>query len=237
MDFPKISNKLAFFDFDRTLVAHSYSREYAAARKDSFMMDCLYSLTALNEEHAADRPLPCMQWYVKKLFDAGYGLFCLTHEQSNLRDELKKEQLKTFYPGMPMTYLTVGEPGHKIDMIKAVAAAECCDLSDIILVDDRMETINEAQALGIDAKHLSDIVVLYEYGNMSEQQDIMIKPKGFADYVKDDPSVMDVILYEEIEAHGSGRVQEGIPDEELERAVRECRQLIEGRKNLQEKIG
>ena len=175
MEFPNVNNRLAFFDFDRTLVAHQYSEEYTKAQADGYLMECVFSLTSLAVEHADDRPLPCMQWYVKKLAQEGYGLFCLTHEVFNLRDRLKQKQLARFYPDVPMTYLTVDTPEHKIDMMKAVAMTECCAFSDVIFVDDRMETVQMAKVAGMDAKHLSDIVVLYEQERDVQEQDILIR--------------------------------------------------------------
>lgn len=178
VEFPNVNNKLAFFDYDRTLVAHTHSREFMAARKDDYMMECLYMLTALEEEHASDRPLPCMQWFLKKLHEDGYGIYVLTHEPFNLRNNLKQRQLEEFFPGIPIAYLTVDSPEHKVDMMRAVAVAECCSLSDIIFVDDQMATVSAAVRAGIDGRHLSDIVVLYECGQAEEEQEMFLKPGG-----------------------------------------------------------
>lgn len=172
-----IKNKLAFFDFDRTLVAHDYSQDYKMT--DDYFMQCVYMLTSLEKEHANDRPLPCMQWYARKLFHEGYKLYCLTHEIFNLRDQLKQDQLKQFYPDTPMTYITVNEAGHKLEMMTAVAMTECCELSNVIFVDDRIDTIKSVMAAGIDAKHLSDIVVMYESEKISQEQTMYMKPNGF----------------------------------------------------------
>lgn len=225
IQFPNINNKLAFFDFDRTLVAHTYSKEYAKVRTGNYFMECVYCLTALMEEHAMDKPLPCMQWYAKKLFDDGYGLYVLTHEVFNLRDQLKKEQLKLFYPDTPMTYLTVDKPEHKVDMMMAIAAIEGCDLSDVIFIDDKMETVQMAQTAGIDAKHLSDIVTLYECRVTSQQQNVFIKPKGFADFLNEDPTLSEKITHE----HTDG-INTGFSDDELEKAYEECRKIVDKEK-------
>ena len=194
-----LPDKLAFFDFDRTLVAHAYPPEFLTVQQDSYFMECVWGLTALKEKHANDRPLPCMQWYAKKLFDEGYGLYCLTHEIFNLRDALKQEQLRTFYPDVRMTYLTVDSPDHKTDMMRAVAAVENCHLSDVIFVDDRMETVYQAQAAGIDARHLSDIVVLYESEMGRHEQDRILRPAGKADPAEEGPVLItpDDVLSEE----------------------------------------
>ena len=117
MEFPNVNNKLAFFDFDRTLVAHTHSPEFMRDRGGNYFMECLHMLTNLEAEHAKDQPLPCMQWYAKKLFSEGYGLYVLTHEMFNLRNDLKMRELARFYPDTPMTYLTVDSPEHKIDMM------------------------------------------------------------------------------------------------------------------------
>lgn len=232
INFPKVNNKLAFFDFDRTLVAHTYSKEYIKASQESYMMECVYMLSGLKEEHAKDVPLPCMQWYTKKLFDDGYGLYCLTHEIFNLRDVLKQKQLKLFYSEAPMTYLTVMSPEYKIDMIKAIAMVECCDLSDIIFVDDRMDTINLALKAGINAKHLSDIAVMYETNLAAQQQDVELKQKNYMDYVMEDPSLLDKVTYEECTARSTG-----LPNEDWEKIFRECRQMAERSKKKEELVG
>lgn len=223
IQFPNINNKLAFFDFDRTLVTHTYSKDYVKVQ--NYFMECVYCLTSLVEEHAKDMPLPCMQWYTKKLFDDGYGLYVLTHEIFNLRDQLKKEQLKLFYPDTPMTYLTVDTPAHKIDMITAIAMTERCDLSDIIFVDDMMSTVQMAQAAGIDAKHLSDIAALYECRVTFQQQDTFIKPKGFADLLKEDPTLIEKVAHEKTD-----NMNIGFSDEELEKAYIECRKIVDNEK-------
>lgn len=218
MEFPKTNNKLAFFDYDWTLVVHNYSKEYLAAFVDGYLRDCYYMLTKLEEEHVNDKALPCMQWYVNKLFENGYGIFVITHEMNNLRDKLKQEKLALFYPDIPVTYLTVDCPEHKIDMMQAVALSEECDLSDVIFVDDRMETVNMAKAAGIDAKYLSDIALLYETRYAGWEQGTTLKPKGFEEYIKEDPSLMVKGIPEEVQ---------GFSDEGLEDVFEECRRLAE----------
>lgn len=98
-----------------------------------------------------------------------------------------------------MTYLTVDSPDHKTDMIRAVAAVENCHLSDVIFVDDRMETVYQAQAAGIDARHLSDIVVLYESEMSRHEQDRILRPAGKADPAEEGPVLItpDDVLSEE----------------------------------------
>lgn len=213
MEFPNVNNKLAFFDFDRTLVAHTYSPEFITHR-DNYFMECLHMLTNLEAEYANDRPLPCMQWYAKKLFGEGYGLYVLTHEMSNLRNDLKIKELAQFYPDIPMTYLTVDSPDHKIDMMRAVAYAEGCNLSDVIFVDDLMETVSKAIRAGINGKHLSDIAVLYESQIMPQEQTILIKPKELG---KCQP--------EETPKKELQAVDINFTEEDLEETMRQCRLL------------
>lgn len=241
VEFSKISNKLAFFDFDRTLVAHRYSREYMDARNEGYFKECVYALMALDEEHKNDRPLPCMQWYVKKLYDEGYGLYVLTHEIFNLRDQLKKSQLEQFYAGIPMTYFTVDAPEHKIDMMRAVAAAEKCDLSDVIFVDDMLSTVNMALNAGIDAKHLSDIVVLYETQHDHQEQDSLIRlddAGSFTDfsgemYTDADDMAQDTdgddgtSFLEEVARRKMEKERNEPSEEEMELAYRECCKVVE----------
>lgn len=217
MEFPKVDNKLAFFDYDWTLVVHNYSKDYLAAFVDGYLRDCYYMLTKIEEEHAGDKPLPCMQWYVNKLFENGYGIFVITHEMNNLRDELKKRKLKEFYSDIPVTYLTVDCPEHKVDMIEAVALSEGCELSDVIFVDDKMETVNMAKAAGIDAKYLSDIALLYETRYAAWQQGTVLKPKGVEETVKEDssPKAYDF------------RATPGFSDEGFNDVFEECRRLAE----------
>lgn len=211
-NFPTVNNKLAFFDFDRTLVAHRYPRE-AIVEREAYYNECVRALTVLTEDHACDRPLPCMQWYAKKLADEGYGLYVLTHEIFNLRDNLKKDQLSTFYPDTKMTYLSVDTPEHKIDMMKAVAYVEGCQLSDIIFVDDMLSTVNMAIREGIDGRHLSDIVVLYESEKAAQEQNMLMKKKHSAD--------------KEMDEDKQETRKSAIPDEEMDNMLRECRLLAE----------
>lgn len=212
VNFPEVNNKLAFFDFDRTLVAHQYSQESLRERQ-SYYFECLRALTVLEDDHAHDRPLPCMQWYTKKLSDEGYGLIVLTHEVFNLRDQLKKDQLARFYPDVKMTYLTVDSPEHKIDMMMAIAASEKCPLSDIIFVDDRISIVNAAIREGINGKHLSDIAVLYESELAYQEQDMLMKKRQPAAAAKP--------------ADTRENIQPDIPDEEMDNMLKECRLLAE----------
>lgn len=214
IDFPTVNNKLAFFDFDHTLITHTYSKEYCKDSAKSYFNECLYMLTSMDKVYENDKPLPCMQWYTNKLFEDGYGIYVLTHEFFNLRDNLKQAQLKKFYPNVPMTYLTVDTPEHKIDMIQAVAISEGCELSDIIFVDDKMETIKIALAAGINAKHLSNIVVLYENNRASRQQGSVLTLTG----VEEEPVV--TTEYDSILA-------ENISDNELNNILEDCRLLAE----------
>ena len=214
IEFPKVNNKLAFFDFDRTLVAHDYSRGFMSAREEGYFMECVWALTALTEEHAKDKPLPCMQWYAKKLYAEGYGLYCLTHEIFNLHDDLKKKQLALFYPDTPMTYLTVDSPEHKISMIRAIAMVEDCVLNDVIFVDDLIGTVNQALIAGIDAKHLSNIVTMYESQEGYHEQGILLRPT-------EDNNALDSIstMTEDVITELSERTQADIYEE--------CRKLVE----------
>lgn len=208
--FPAINNKLAFFDYDRTLVAHRYPRE-AIVEREAYYNECVRALTVLKDDHAFDRPLPCMQWYTKKLYDEGYGLYVLTHEVFNLRDKLKKEQLGLFYPDVKMTYLTVDTPEHKIDMIRAVADTEGCPLSDVIFVDDMLSTVNTAIRAGIDGRHLSDIVVMYETERTIQEQGKLMKKRNTE-------------IPDEETAHDR---QADITDDEMDNMLEECRILAE----------
>ncbi len=225
IEFPTINSKLAFFDFDRTLIAHDYSAEYIKSREEGYLMECFFMLTSLKEEHSGDRPLPCMQWYAKKLSEEGYGLYCLTHEIFNLRDQIKKDQLALYYSDTPMTYLTVDTPEHKIDMMTAVAMAEGCDLSDIIFVDDQMSTVYAALAAGINAKHLSDIVQMYESRKISEQQNYMLEPENNAVKPKEIPAPLKIPVDEKHEDEDSG-----ISEMELNRICREY-WIMSGKEN------
>ena len=223
VEFPIVNNKLAFIDFDRTMVAHTYSADYVKAEENNYFMECVYNLTVQEEEHANDRPLPCMQWYVKKLFDEGYGIYCLTHEIFNLRDQMKQEELKAFYPDIPMTYLTVDTPEHKIDMMKAVAMVECCDLSDVIFVDDLMSTVYQALLAGIDAKHLSDIVVMYEMQLLHQEQGVAIKP---VDLNGEDIQISNESSHETV-SDQAAETDMGISKLEMEQIFRECHKEVE----------
>lgn len=212
MEFPRINDKLAFFDFDETMMCHTHSHDYYRDIQGNYFKECLYMLTAMDQEHEGDRPLPCMKWYVNKLFEDGYGIYVLTHEIFNLRDKLKQDQLKHFYPNVPMTYLTVDTPEHKIDMIRAVAVSEGCELSDILFVDDNMKIIRMATAAGIDARHLSYVVALYENRTAFQQQGSVLTLTG---------TEKDEFIYR------SDPMQGIIPDMELNNILEDCRLLAQ----------
>lgn len=204
VEFPKINNKLAFFGYSQTLVCHMYPVGYTKAA--DYFTDCTRFLTAPANEYTTDMPLPCMQWYAKELFDEGYGLYCLSCGASSLRDQFKKERLSAYYPDTPMTYVSVDIRKHKVDMMKAIAAAECCSPSDVIFVDSNMETVYEALAAGMDAKHVSVIAAIYESRKRpSIQQDAYIKPQGM-----DGPFA-----------------DAGFLDRELTKTYEECRKIAE----------
>lgn len=217
MEFPKVNNKLAFFGFDQTLVAHRHP-----VHTGGYFARCLYLLTAPAEEHDGDRPLPCMQWYARKLHDEGYGLYCLTHGASNLNDKLKQGQLAAFYPDTPMTYLTVDLPEHKVGMMQAVAVTECCGPGDVIFVDDDMQTVELALAAGIDAKHLSDIVIMYERRAGADEQRAVIKPEGAGGLPADGAAPQETVRDGQIMGEECG-----FSDENLGDVYEECRRLAE----------
>lgn len=140
------------------------------------------------------------------------GIYVLTHEIFNLRDELKQDQLKHFYPNVPITYLTVDTPEHKIDMIRAVAVSEGCELADILFIDDNMKTIRMAAAAGIDARHLSYVVALYENRTAFQQQGSILTLTG---------TEKEELVYR------SDPTQGIIPDMELNNILEDCRLLAQ----------
>lgn len=155
-----ITPELVFFDFDRTLCVHDYPMQYQAS--DNYEDDCYCMLNALDELHAADRPLKCMQWFARKLRDNGANLFCLTHEIHSLRDGFKIRFLKDNYADTPMQYIAVDSTSHKIDMIKAIARTCDVPLIKCMLIEDRMQTIIEANAAGIQSYHVSNVMLWSE---------------------------------------------------------------------------
>lgn len=190
LEFPKVSPKLAFLSFEQTLVHHPIQ-----PRDPDYFTDCLCALTLVPD----GQPLPCMQWYAKKLFRKNYGLYCLSTAGSNLYDRTRQAELARHYPDVPMTFLTTDCPEHKVDLIRAVAAVENYDPGDILFVDDDARAVADALKAGIDAKHLSEIVLLYETGKHHQEQARCYNPAG---------------------------VSVGISDADLEQAYQECCSIV-----------
>lgn len=149
-----------FLDYDRTLFSHSYIAK--ASGDVGYETDAYIELSRLwrEREHAGDKPLRCMQWYVESQRADGARLFVLTHEIFNLRDECKKRMAIRHY-GI-YEYLAVDTPDHKIDMIRAVCKANDVEVSNAVLVDDMLSTVYAAERAGISGLHLSDVVVAFD---------------------------------------------------------------------------
>lgn len=205
------NNKLAFFDYDETLVTHRHSDSFLQA--DSYFTECLSVLVSAKEEYSNDRALPCMQWFAGKLHGEGYGLYCIADCGSSLKDAIRREKLSAFYPDTTMAYFNVDTAEHKIDLIEAVATAEGCPLKDVLLVDDDMDVIRLARSEGIDARHLSEIVLMYETLDEGGQQSMAMEAE-------------EAVIEEEIREEAE--TGQGMPDEEdSARLYEECRILAE----------
>lgn len=152
---------IVIFDFDRTLCVHNYVRKNSG--DFTYEQECRYCLNTdmFMEEHANDRPLACMQWYVReKLMQPDTMLYCVSAEMFSLRDNYKKWFLARHYGGM--IYMTVDKPEHKIDLIRALAEENRVQLCDCELVDDSLSTVYAANRAGITGRHISDIMYDYE---------------------------------------------------------------------------
>lgn len=153
--------QIKVFDFDRTLCVHDYVRKNAG--DFTYAQECGYCLDnrQFMEEHAKDRPLACMQWYVRKaLGEPDTLLYCVSAEIFSLRDEYKKRFLAQHYGGM--IYMTVDKPEHKIDLILELAKHAGAQPCDCELIDDSLSTVYMANRAGIVGRHISDIMYEYE---------------------------------------------------------------------------
>lgn len=158
--------KLAFFDYDRTLVAHAYP--VAGRRALTYEEECYIYLSdsAIKERHFWDKPLECMKWAIQHLKEHDAVLYVLTHEIFNLRSEMKSITAREVF-GIE-NYIEVDSPEHKVDMIKAVAKFHGVPLRNCLFVDDMMSTVYAAATEGIYAVHTSDITAAYEEYVLSE---------------------------------------------------------------------
>lgn len=156
----RVVPELVFFDFDRTLCVHDYSSDYQSL--DDYECECYAMLHEINNIHSKDKPLKCMQWFAKEVKMCDAKLYCLTHEIFNLRDDYKSKFIKKHYSETPMEYLTVDTSSHKIDMIKAVARMHNIPCDKCMLIDDKVQTIYEATKAGIQAYHISNIMLWFE---------------------------------------------------------------------------
>lgn len=170
------NGKLAFFNLEGTLMARSCSPEFLAAEQKGFLEECCFVLTQDPVSYETITGLPCMQWFVKKLWRQGYGLYAVYETPVCLYDERRREQLGLFYKDTPMTYLRADTSWQKMELMQAVAYAENCPLSDVLFVDDSQVLISKARSLGMDARHLSDIVVLYETERERMETDLKTDP-------------------------------------------------------------
>lgn len=153
--------KVVVFDFDRTLCVHNYVRKNNG--DFTYAQECEYALDnrRFMEEHGGDRPLACMQWYVKeKLSQPGTMIYCVSQEIFSLRDEYKKSFLARHYGGM--IYMTVDKPEHKIDLVLELAKRDGAQPCDCELIDDSLKTVYAANQAGINGRHISDIMYAYE---------------------------------------------------------------------------
>lgn len=152
--------KLAFFDYDRTLITHAYP--VAGRRTLTYEEECYIYLSdsAIKERHSGDKPLECMKWAIQHLKKHDAVLFVLTHEIFNLRSEMKSITAREVF-GIE-NYIEVDSPEHKVDMIKAIAKFHGVSLRSCLFVDDKMSTVYAAATEGIYAVHTSDITAAYE---------------------------------------------------------------------------
>lgn len=147
--------KVVFFDFDRTLCAHDYVRSGTTYK--------LYynELAHQAEVHENDRPIPCMQWLVERARQNGCTLVCLSHTTTNLRDELNKNFLSRYY-GSDISYITVSSSDKKVEMMDAYCDANGLDKALCAIVEDRMDTLEQAEVSGFVGVHISNAAMWYE---------------------------------------------------------------------------
>lgn len=150
--------KVAFFDYDRTLFIHEYPA--AGQAHPTYEEECFIELTNQAARHKGDKPVKCMQWFVKLLQDNGCVCYVLTHEIFNLRNKLKSEEALRHYSIDKL--ITVDSSAHKIDMMRAVAKMHNINPRDCLLVDDKMQTVYDAASAGFTAIPCMNVAQLYE---------------------------------------------------------------------------
>lgn len=152
--------QLAFFDYDRTLYAHAYPR--TGDPEDTYYDECIRMLSdkSMKERFAGDKPIKSTKWLVNLLQENKVPVYTLTHEIFNLRDVWKSFTAQRDF-GIKH-YLTVDSPEHKIDMIRAVAKIHNVPLRYCLFVDDKMDIIHLACAVGIYGLHTSNVAQMYE---------------------------------------------------------------------------
>lgn len=152
---------LVFYDYDRTLVVHSYPEWFESS--SDYMNDIMSILDKdkCEEVYGKDEPLKCMQWHVEKQKEQGNKLFVITHEIFNLRAPMKQQNIKKWY-GDGLFYLEVDSSEHKIDMILGMAKAYGKAAADCLLIDDKLATLQLAAAKGIKTLHVSNIMAEFE---------------------------------------------------------------------------
>lgn len=152
-----------FFDFDRTLCVHNYDGK--AKGPSTYYNECMNVLDPklFDREYGGDVAPEYMKWYVGRVRANDCNLvYVLTHEIFNLRDEYKKRFALENYGIRPDHYLSVNSADHKVPMMQAIAGMFEAEPEDCILVDDSVNTLYEAEQVGIRGMHISNVMVEYE---------------------------------------------------------------------------
>lgn len=162
IDLSKIS--VVFLDLDRSLYAHDYPnlideiRSYGDSAYDDFK-----GMSQL-ESHSA--PLLCMRWFVQEAKRRCIKVSVLTATTFLFANMVKKEMAIKDY-GIT-EYAAVDTAEHKVDFIKSYARNNRVALSNILMVDDKMEVVYDMVRNGIQSIHVSNVYEMFENALINE---------------------------------------------------------------------
>lgn len=140
-------DKMLFFDYDHTVVAHSLPRSYKCADFEHSTRELLLFGNHLYDNDVVIQPIVD---YIQEKITHGVKVACLSHQDTNLRSLQNQQRLEEAF-GNPIRYYTVDSGEHKVDFMRAYGYVFDIPLPHITLLDDKISTLDIAVANYINA--------------------------------------------------------------------------------------
>lgn len=138
--------EVAFFDFDDTLIVHSYLDGH---EPNEGVEDCanIWLGDRYNDETYM-APL-VMQLFVLELNRKGIPCYGLTYDANSMAANIKKTILDEKYPKCFKEVIVTATPEKKIEVMKGYCRAFNVPLKNVLFVDDRQPTLDLSRQSGI----------------------------------------------------------------------------------------